>query len=240
MHRRKFITLSSIGLIGFSSFGIPMNNPFSTEDLLGKGSPILKGNGYQLLPAAHEAFKKMSAAAAKENIQIKPVSSYRSYNHQHSIWKRKYKKFTTNGLTPSQAIKKIIEYSTIPGTSRHHWGTDIDIVDATPPQPKGLLLEKNFESNGPFCKLKEWLDNHANTFGFYLVYTNRKDRKGFKYEPWHYSYAPLSIPMLKAYRSLDIQKELQQTNLVGSDHFSTNFIQAYIQENILDINPKLL
>ena len=42
------------------------------------------------------------------------------------------------------AIDKIIEYSTLPGTSRHHWGTDIDIIDAEPPEEGDVLLPKNF------------------------------------------------------------------------------------------------
>jgi len=198
------------------------------------------GDGYKLRKEAYEAFLKMKAEASKSGIKIKVVSSYRNYAHQNRIWERKYKKFTKEGLSSIQAIRKIIEYSTIPGTSRHHWGTDLDIVDGNAKQPKGLLLEKNFHNEGPFCKLKEWMDEHANNFGFYLVYTDKKDRKGFKYEPWHYTYAPLSIPMLKSYRKLDIKQELQQVNLVGSEDFTTNFIEQYITKNVLDINPKLL
>jgi len=241
MLRRDFIKVSGLGItaLSLSSFYM-IQSEFSKDDLMGKSNPIFYGDTYKLLKEANEAFLKMKAQASKDGIKIKVVSSYRNYTHQNRIWERKYKKFTAEGRTPIQAIKKIIEYSTIPGTSRHHWGTDLDIVDGNPKQPKGLLLEKNFHGEGPFCKFKEWMDIHANDFGFHLVYTNKKDRKGFKYEPWHYSYAPLSIPMLKAYRKLDIKNELQHANLLGSDKFTTDFIQQYITENVLDINPKLL
>jgi len=84
------------------------------------------------------------------------------------------------------------------------------------------------------------MDIHANSFGFYLVYTDRVDRKGFKYEPWHYTYAPQSIPMLKAYRKLDIASELKKAKLLGSEFITETFIEQYINENILDINPQLL
>ena len=140
----------------------------------------------------------------------------------------------------NSSIKKIIEYSTIPGTSRHHWGTDLDIVDAAVPQPQSLLEAANFEGNGPFCKLKEWLNTHAESFGFYEVYTNNPNRKGFKYEPWHFSYAPVSVGYLKAYRTLKFSKILSQSNLLGSAYFSEQFISKYYNENILDINPALL
>ncbi len=241
MLRRDFIDVSILGILGFSltSFSI-FQSKFSKDDLMGKGNPSLYGEGFKLRKEAYEAFLLMKASASKSGFDIKVVSSYRNYAHQNRIWERKYKKFTTEGLSPIKAIKKIIEYSTIPGTSRHHWGTDIDIVDGNAPQPKSLLLEENFESDGPFCKFKEWMDKHANSFGFYLVYTDVKNRKGFKYEPWHYTYAPLAIPMLKAYQNLAIIDELKKTKLLGNSFFTEAFIQKYTVENILDINPELL
>ncbi|TPN83054.1 M15 family metallopeptidase [Aquimarina algicola] len=242
MKRRDFIHKSALGVmatVSLSSFLTPQS-AFTKADLMGKSNPSLFGEGYSLQKEAYTAFLKMKTAASKSGFKIKVVSSYRNYAHQNRIWERKYKKFTSEGLSPINAIKKIIEYSTIPGTSRHHWGTDIDIVDGNAPQPRGLLLEKNFEGDGPFCKFKSWLDQHANSFGFYIVYTDNIYRKGFKYEPWHYSYAPISIPMLKAYQKLDLQAELQKAKLMGSNHFSEAFIKQYISENILDINPQLL
>ncbi|WP_299189159.1 M15 family metallopeptidase [uncultured Aquimarina sp.] len=241
MLRKDFIKISGLGLTALSLSSLNMIQlEFTKDDLMGKSNPVFYGDTYKLRKEAHEAFLKMKNKASESGIKIKTVSSYRNYAHQNRIWERKYKKFTKEGLSPINTIKKIIEYSTIPGTSRHHWGTDIDIVDGTPKQPKGLLLEENFHEEGPFCKFKEWMDIHANSFGFYLVYTNKKNRKGFKYEPWHYSYAPLSIPMLKSYKKLDIKNELQNANLLGSNYFTVEFIQQYITENVLDINPKLL
>lgn len=241
MQRRNFIKLSALGTLWcpLSSF-YTFQSKFSKNDLMGKSDPLLYGKGFQLRKEAYDAFLKMKASAAKSGFNIKVVSSYRNYAHQNRIWERKYKKFTAEGLSPLKAIKKIIEYSTIPGTSRHHWGTDLDIVDGNALQPKGLLLSENFEENGPFCPFKEWMDRHAHSFGFKLVYTDRKDRKGFKYEPWHYSYAPLSIPMLHAYQEIDIASELKKAKLLGSDFFTESFINQYIKENILDINPQLL
>ncbi len=240
MLRRNFIKMNTLGLLAVSmpSFSI-LQSKFSKDDLIGKSDPSLFGDTYKLRKEAHEAFLKMKAAASKSGFKIKVVSSYRNYAHQNRIWERKYKKFTTEGLSPIEAINKIVEYSTIPGTSRHHWGTDLDIVDGNAIQPKGLLLAENFEGNGPFCKFKEWMDTNANSFGFFLVYTDKENRKGFKYEPWHYSYAPLSIPMLKEYQKLDIAQELNKAKLIGSNYFTEDFINQYIKNNILDINPQL-
>lgn len=245
MNRRTFTKTAILGSIAAT---IPVQlyasiteNQISENELLGKGNPVLtSGTGYKLRPDAASAFERLKAAALKDKIQVKVVSSYRNYAHQNSIWERKYNRFRKSGLSPTQAIQKIITYSTIPGTSRHHWGTDIDLIDGRPKVTGDVLVPSKFHGTGPFCKFKEWMDVHANSFGFYLVYTDRKDRKGFKYEPWHYSYAPLSIPYLKSYKELDIKTILQENKLLGSEHLTSAFIDRYIQENILDIHPYLI
>ncbi|GAA4108457.1 M15 family metallopeptidase [Aquimarina addita] len=241
MQRKKFIQLSTAGLVGLSSVSFShFQSKLSKDDLMGKGNPILVGEGYKLRKKAHQAFLKMKSAALKQDIKLKVVSSYRDYAHQNRIWERKYERYTANGLSPIKAIHKIIEYSTIPGTSRHHWGTDLDIVDGSVKQPRDVLLTKHFHDDGPFTRFKTWMDHNASDYGFHLVYTNKKGRKGFKYEPWHFSYAPSSIPMLNEFKKLDIKTELQKTILMGSSNFTSDFIQQYMNENVLDINPELL
>lgn len=242
MERRyviKYLSLASFFLLAFTPFAFSQSI-ISSEELIGKGSPTLFGEGYNLREEAHLAFLKMKAEAEKDGINLAAVSSYRSYSHQKRIWERKFKRFKSQGLSTENSINKIIEYSTIPGTSRHHWGTDIDIYDANKKHSGGILQPENYHGNGPFCKLKEWMDTHANTYGFYLVYTDNANRKGFKYEPWHYSYKALSYDYLKAYKTLDIVDILKKDQLSGSDHFSKAFIKSYTDQNILDINPALL
>ncbi len=212
----------------------------SNDELIGKGQPVLFGKDHKLRKEAHDAFLKLKTEAQKAGIKIGFVSSYRSFDHQKRIWERKFKRNKSLGLTDEENIKKIIEYSTIPGTSRHHWGTDIDIIDLNVKQPKSLLQPNNYHGNGNFCKLKNWMDKNANRFGFYLVYTNNGNRKGFKYEPWHYSYKPLSSLYLKKYKSIDLSKLILTEQLSGRKSFSDAFIQNYLNEHILDINPELL
>lgn len=244
MKRRQFIksTLAS----GLALLVVPhlafqtITSEISYEELIGKGNPNLYGEGYQLLKEAHDAFVKLKTEALKSDIRIQVVSSYRGYHHQNSIWERKYNRNINNGLTPQESINKIIEYSTIPGTSRHHWATDIDIIDANVAQPSSVLQPRHFEDNGCYRKLKLWMNDNAHTFGFYLVYTNETNRKGFKYEPWHYSYKPLSSQYLSQFKNLNIKNIVANENLLGNTYFSDEFISNYLNENILDINPELL
>ncbi|MBV1922857.1 MAG: M15 family metallopeptidase [Flavobacteriaceae bacterium] len=246
MKRRKFITTSlkgglAISLASHYSF-VSFQEKYTRNQLIGKDESSIVGNSYttKMHKETAEAFDKMKAAAAKENISIELVSAYRSFDRQKQIFEKKYKRFTTQGLSPIDAIRKIIEYSTIPGTSRHHWGTDIDIIDANVPRPKNVLEPQHFHGNGPFCKLKDWLNIHAESFGFFEVYTDNPNRKGFKYEPWHFSYALVSKPMLQEYKKLDIKQILQEEKIEGSMYFTDEFIHQYRIENILDINKKLL
>lgn len=247
MKRNEFIkisALSGISLAIFPQFSFKyFSNEFTRNQLIGKGNPDIVGDSYtsRMHKATKKAFNKMKAAAAEENIKIEVVSAYRSFQRQKEIFERKYRQFTSQGLSSGKAIEKIIEYSTIPGTSRHHWGTDIDIIDANAPRPSHVLMPEHFHGTGPFCKLKMWLDEHATTFGFFEVYTDNGNRKGFKYEPWHFSFAPISIPMLKSFQeTIDVKNMLSEEKILGNAYFSDAFIQKYTSENILDINPKLL
>ncbi len=243
MKRRSFVIggiFFGLALSLWPHFSIAQEQEFDMMELMGKADIDLYGDGYQLRKEAHDAFIEMYNAALKDGIDIEVVSSYRSFNRQAEIFERKYDRFTEEGMEPLQAIDKIIEYSTIPGTSRHHWGTEIDIIDKKGGKEGDVLVPEKFQADGPYAKLKAWMDENANEFGYYLVYTDEPKRRGFNYEPWHYSYAPLSIPMLTTFRKKNIMHYLEKEEFEGLDHFTTGFIKTYITDNILDINPELL
>ena len=244
MKRRSFIKKSSLSGIGLSLMPHPfLSNEFdySILELMGKEDIPLFGEGINLREKAHDAFVEMKKAAYSDGVDIKIVSSYRDFYRQRSIWERKYMKYTEeNGMKPMEAIDRIIEYSTIPGTSRHHWGTDIDIIDGYRKVEGDVLDPKKFGEGAPFSDLKKWMDKNAADFDFYLVYTDNPGRRGFKYEPWHYSYAPISRPMLTEFRSKNILKLIVEEEFDGSEHFTNGFIKSYIRDNILGINPILL
>ncbi|MGX1929029.1 M15 family metallopeptidase [Flagellimonas sp. 2504JD4-2] len=244
MKRRSFIKTASITSMACAFppiFPLQSTTDYSVDELMGKADIDLFGEGINLREEAYEAFVKMKKAAYTDGFDIKMVSSFRDFYRQEGIWERKYLRFTEDdGMEPLDAIDKIIEYSTIPGTSRHHWGTDIDIINGYPKVTGDVLVPEKFEAGGPFEDFKLWLDENSEKFGYYLVYTDEPKRRGFKYEPWHYSYAPISIPMLTAFRKVNILKQLQYQDFLGCEHFTSGFLRTYIQDNILDINPVLL
>lgn len=186
------------------------------------------------------AFLKMKNAALKDNINIQVVSGFRSFERQKTIFERKFRSNKKAGLSTEDNLNKIITYSTIPGTSRHHWGTDIDIIDANQPQPKGGLLNpENYHGLGNYCEIKEWMEANANRFGFYLVYTANYHRKGFNYEPWHYSYKPVSQAYLELQNSDEFKSRWAELEFEGKNLMDEDFIEKYFKYHINAINPKL-
>ena len=139
----------------------------------------------------YEAFLKMQKAAAEDDISLIIISGARSFEHQKNIWERKWKNLPKS-LPPLQKTMEILKYSSMPMSSRHHWGTDFDL---------NSLENKYFES-GEGLKIYNWLSQNAYKFGFCQVYTDKKktNRKGYEMEKWHWSYMPLSNRVLESYR----------------------------------------
>ena len=204
--------------------------------VLGKTAPTLTNN---MQDEVYSAFQHMKQAAAKEGIDIKVVSGYRSYQRQRAIWNAKYSNFMAEGLSPKDAIKRIITYSTLPGTSRHHWGTDIDIIDNANPQSGDVLLAEKFYGDGPSSTLRSWMNQNAADYGFLEVYTDHPNRKGFAHEPWHYTYYSLSKSYLEVLTNHAISEIAKDEQLLGREFLDAEFFTSYTAEHLLDINLAL-
>ena len=220
-----------------------LSQKYDLKNLMGIDDSHIVGDTIKLEQNTLIAFNKMHEAALQDGIDIKIVSGFRDFERQMLIWNNKYKKYTTEyKLSPTKAIEEIIRFSTLPGTSRHHWGTEIDIIDASDERYKDeedVLLTEKYE-NGIFTKLKRWMDTNSERFGFYLTYVNDNSRKGFEYEPWHYSYKPVSIELLNIFINNDIGSIISTTSMEGKEFISKDFIQKYIDEYVKGVNPILL
>ncbi|WP_178988203.1 M15 family metallopeptidase [Winogradskyella schleiferi] len=136
----------------------------------------------------YNAFTTMLEAANKADVSLKIVSGTRNFDEQKAIWERKWNAYSN--LEPIARSKKILEFSSMPSTSRHHWGTDMDLNS----------LNNSYFSSGKGQQEYQWLTNNANKFGFYQAYTTKEDgRKGYDLEKWHWSYLPLASQYLKFY-----------------------------------------
>ena len=225
----------------FFSMSYGQKNILFTQTQLTGQSEInmIQNRNFQLLPEVARSFELMKEAALKDSINIKIVSSFRSFNKQKEIWNRKFKKNDSLGFSKNKNILKIIEYSTIPGTSRHHWGTDIDIVDDNFKPEGDVLLTEKFYNDGTYVQLKKWLDMNSEKFGFYIVYTKNSKRKGFKHEPWHYSFKPISKDILNELLKVNFSKLFIENEVLGSEYFTIDFIKYYKENFLLGISSEL-
>lgn len=144
-----------------------------------------------LLFEVNWAFEEMAAAAEKEGIVLKVISGGRNFNMQKAIWEKKWNARRPNFKTDKATALDILKYSSMPGTSRHHWGTDLDINS----------LEPSYFASGKGKKEYDWLQKNAANFGFCQTYDNKTiaGRTGYSEEKWHYSYMPISSVILNQY-----------------------------------------
>lgn len=172
----------------------------------------------------YKSFIKMFTAAKKENVSLKIISGTRNFREQKAIWERKWEKY--NKLSPIDRAKKILEYSSMPNTSRHHWGTDIDINN----------LENSYFIKGKGKKEYDWLITNANNYGFYQVYTSKiNGRTGYNEEKWHWSYLPLASEYLKFYN-----ENIQYQDIKGFKGYE-NAIQArMINDYVNGVSKKII
>lgn len=167
-------------------------NPARHPDFVPVGKPYTNKTGMILHRETFAAFKKMWAAAKKEGVTLNIISSTRSFDQQKNIWEGKWTRFATEQPAADDRARKILEYSAMPGASRHHWGTDIDLNDLNNP---------SFETGGRFVNVYAWLRLHAHEYGFCQPYTAKNDQRphGYKEEKWHWSYLPVAAPLLRQY-----------------------------------------
>ena len=137
---------------------------------------------------AYSAFLKMKTAAAQDGITLVLKSAGRSFYYQKQIWERKFSACIAQSTDSIECVREILKYSAMPGTSRHHWGTEIDLND----------LNFSYFESGYGKKVNDWLQANAADYGYCQVYDNQafSHRLGYNYEPWHYSYVPLSSRFL--------------------------------------------
>jgi LAS superfamily LD-carboxypeptidase LdcB len=177
---------------------------------------------------AVEAFVAMRAAAAESGHDLVPVSSFRDFEHQTRIWNAKFRgerpllgtdglPLDASSLTDEQKVEAILVWSALPGASRHHWGSEIDVIDraAMPPDYRPQLVPAEFAPAGHFTALNEWLEAEMGQFGFFRPY--RTERGGVHPEPWHLSYAPVSLPATQALTPDVLAEALSAHDVLGKE-----------------------
>lgn len=184
------------------------------------------------------SFLAMRDAAAYDGIDLGARSSFRDFDTQLAIWNRKWAGerplYDRSGqlidrarVSDSEMVDAILCWSAIPGGSRHHWGSDVDVIDAAA-VPEGYqveLLPREYAKDGVFARLSAWLDANMRSFGFFRPY--RFDRGSVSPEPWHLSYAPVSLPALESLSLSMLRQVIDGSAISGKPYVLARLPEIY-------------
>ena len=197
--------------------------------------------------AVATSFLAMRDAAARDGIDLQAVSSFRDFERQLLLWNRKWRGerplHARDGtvlehaqLSEAELVDAILAWSAIPGGSRHHWGSDVDVVDAAamPPGYQVQLLPAEYAADGIFARLTGWLDRNMAGFGFFRPFGS--DRGGAGIEPWHLSYAPVACEAMEALSLTVLRDALLHADMLGKQAVLDRLPEIYTRF-ILAVDP---
>ena len=205
---------------------------YKAEEILVKYTNPLEKTSVYLHKDTVAAFSRMIAAFEKEkNFPVKQhiyiTSGFRSYEKQKEIWEGKFSgkrsmRVAVKGKTTEEINNLILEFSSAPGTSRHHWGTDFDI---------NILQNSYYQKGGRGQYIYQWLADNAAKYGFCQPYNSYelRNNKGYREERWHWSYKPVASSLTKKWIELWQKGEMDfQGKFMGSDSLGNKPLE-YVQ-----------
>ncbi len=186
-------------------------------------------------------FLRLKDGARNAGFDLQILSGFRSFEDQLSIWNRKASgqlavpdsaavPLDIQSLSGRELVFAILRWSALPGASRHHWGTDLDIYDgaALPEGYEIKLIPEEVDAGGMFGPLHEWLDQRiaaAGVSGFFRPYD--QDRQGVAPERWHLSYAPLASRFQQRLTPDILREAIQKAAIELKDVVLQDFEEIY-------------
>ena len=193
------------------------------------------------------AFLAMRDAARGEGMDLIPRSTFRDFDTQVTIWNRKWsgekplydragQLLDRSRIADADVVDAILCWSAVPGGSRHHWGTDVDVIDAAavPPGYTVELITSEYAPDGIFARLSAWLDGNMRRFGFFRPYAT--DRGGVSPEPWHLSYAPVALPALESLSLSMLRRVIDGSAISGKPYVLARLPEIYTRF-LLTVDP---
>lgn len=185
------------------------------------------------------ALASLKARARAAGFDLGLASGFRSFDHQCAIWNAKAEgkrellddagqAIAIDQLTTAECVNAILRWSALPGASRHHWGTEIDVYDRSAlgdGDSLKLTVEETSEG-GIFHPFYCWLEQELECEHAVFFRPYSKDLGGVAPEPWHLSYRPVSDLYFSA---LDIPLLRQQIEV------SEIALKKYVLENLDEI-----
>jgi LAS superfamily LD-carboxypeptidase LdcB len=230
--------------------GREIPKPMNLLELTGRARTHVVEIGSPACTLHYEAvasFLAMRDAAVGAGVDLQAASSFRDYARQLLIWNRKWRgerplldragrPLDQAGLGDAQRVDAMLTWSALPGGSRHHWGSDVDVFDAAA-VPAGYALQlvpAEYASDGVFARLTSWLDGNMHRFGFFRPYGT--DRGGAGAEPWHLSYAPVARDAIEALSLSALRSAIDSGDMLGKQAVLERLPEIYTRF-ILAVDP---
>lgn len=235
-----FILIQTVTLLFYSSFTmaqtIPLNKLIgqfdekkdsdfialdSTELLVNKKGMYLQKEATEQLIKAFKDFR-----STHPNIPFIVVSATRNYTYQNGIWQRKWDALSAKLNDPQKIAEEILKYSSMPGTSRHHWGSDVDITSVS---------SKYFRNDKKGIILYKWLQENLPKYGFCQAF-NAGRKGGYQLEEWHWSYKPIASQYIAQYKAIlesDPNTIMKMLKFTGHNKIK---LESLVKEYVLTVN----
>ncbi len=199
-------------------------DPATHPDFVAVDSVYAVRQGLYLRKETYEAFRLMYDHAYADGICLQIVSATRNFDSQKAIWEAKW-----TGRVLIENDENLAETtpdpSAMPGTSRHHWGTDIDLNS----------VENSYFEEDEGIDVYKWLKKHAAEHGFFQPYVAGRPY-GFLEEQWHWSYKPVST-LLTEFAKKKLTNEMI-TGFMGSESAVLIDVVKYYMWGLMKIASK--
>ena len=135
---------------------------------------------HEVAEVALEPLKQMLEDCVADGYEYEFNSAYRSIQVQTDILTARTQEHIAAGYSEAEAYAKARETVALPGTSEHHLGLAVDVLNKKDTERLAL----------------DWLGQHCWEYGFILRYAEDKAHiTGIVHEPWHFRYVGTRVSM---------------------------------------------
>ena len=203
------------------------------------------GKSFLINETVKEPLCNLLEQAKCDDIPIAIISSHRTFQQQLTIWNDKWQGYrpvysrhgrplNVNSMSNMEKYKAIALWSALPGLSRHHWGTDLDVFSAAAIKNgyKVELTPDEFSKNGICSEINHWLNDNLEKHGFFKPYNHYQ--QGVSEEPWHISHKVTSQQITTEFSFNDCIVHLKKSDIKAND-FIIDMFEHYKTQYFLNI-----
>lgn len=167
------------------------------------------------LDARYQAWRAAQPDRDALPTSLRVVSHDRSFDEQAAIIAAQLRQLGATAASTDAELRtmlvRILGTRSMPGHSRHHWGTDVDVVSTD---------SERWRSYPPLARVQAFLEATGPELGFYTPYRDgafpEPAKPHYNAEPWHLSYFPLAADRVRRWTAVVKPAHAQLLDRVAS------------------------